>query len=179
MHWLRISILTRSWVLCVHLGLNLVSIPPHPPTMWLPRCLSPRTLPRPMSVVSVTYKLIFGNVTIYFIGLFSPTNVLIPQCEKILKQIPRKRGFFFLVSGEIWVFYFAQPEPFSRIHIHIYEHFPEKLICNTFLKYQHNGIYLQKNISLFNFEPFGCDDKFFFFLLSHRNANSYKLSRHF
>lgn len=144
MHWLRISNLTRSWVLCVHLGLDLVSIPPHPPTMWLPRCLSPRTLPCPMSVVSVTYKLIFGNVTIYFIGLFSPTNVLIPQCEKILKQIPRKRGLFFLVSGEIWVFYFAQSEPFSRIHIHIYEHFPEKLICNTFLKYQHNGIYLQK-----------------------------------
>lgn len=51
-----------------------------------------------------------------------------------------------LVSGEMRVFYFAQSEPFSirDIHIHIYEHFPETLIYDTFLKYQFNGIYLQK-----------------------------------
>lgn len=61
--------------------------------------------------------------------------------------------------------YFILPNqsPSADIHIHIYEHFPEKLVCNTFLKYQHYGIYLQKNISLRNFEPFGCEDKFLFF----------------
>lgn len=147
MHWLRISILTRSWVLCVHLGLNLVSIPPHPPTMWLPRCLSPRTLPRPMSVVSVTYKLIFGNVTIYFIGLFSPSNVLIPQCEQNIKTNSQKKGLFFFGFRRDLSILFCPTRALqqnSYTYIYIYEHFPEKLICNTILKYQHNGIYLQK-----------------------------------
>lgn len=61
--------------------------------------------------------------------------------------------------------YFILPNyrsPSADIHIHIYEHFPETLSCNTFLKYQLNGIYLQKNISLLNFELFCCDDSFFF-----------------
>lgn len=99
---------------------------------------------------------------IYFIGLFSSINVLIPQCKKILKQIPRKKGFF-LFQERFEYFILPNQSPSADIHIHIYEHFPEKLVCNTFLKYQHNGIYLQKNISLRNFEPFGCEDKFLFF----------------
>lgn len=111
----------------MHLDLPPVCIPLYPPATWLSRCLSLGTLRRSMSVVSITYKHIFGNVTIYFIGLFSSTNVLTPQLRKILKQTFRKRGLF--VSGGIGIFYFAQLQsPSADIHIHIYEHFPGTLI---------------------------------------------------
>lgn len=72
-----------------------------------------------MSVVSVTYKLIFGNMTIYFTGLFSPSNVLIPQCENILKQIPRKRGFFFWFQERFEYFILPNQSP-SAEFIYIY-----------------------------------------------------------
>lgn len=79
-------------------------------------------------------------------NLFSSTNVLIPQFGKILKQISRKRGVHFLFQERIESFILPNQSPSADIHIHIYEHFPETLSCNTFSEYQLNGIYLQKII---------------------------------
>lgn len=64
---------------------------------------------------------------------------------KNIKTNSQKKGLFFWFQERFEYFILPNQSLSADIHINIYEHFPEKLINNTFLKYQHNGIYLQKN----------------------------------